>query len=465
LETYQRLNFKIIAATIFSSFLAPFMSSAVNIAVPQMAKQLHLNAIQSNLIVLSFILFSAAFMLPIGKIADSYSRSRLFLLGNILFLLSSIGCMMARDFISLLVFRCIQGGASSFIFATAMPILVSQNPPQFRGRLLGYNTASVYLGISLGPFVSGIIIQKFGYNGIFLLSAIICVISILLILYAFKDIKEQKQNNIFKDYDYIGAILSIIGLNLLMFGASTFSSGIFNKVLFLIGVIFIILLFIFERYAKNPLIDMKLFSKNKPFVFSNLSALINYCATYGAGYMLSLYLQNVRGFSARAAGIVMIIQPIFQIILSIFSGRLSEKKNPSIIATAGMALLSVGLLIYISFGLNTSLYLLYINLIIMGIGFGMFSSPNTNVVMSSVKKEYFSIASSVISEMRLVGQAFSMAIISIVFSIHLKGQNALFNKAGLVVSFKTIFTVFFIMSIVGILTSLVRVEKNQKEGA
>ncbi|MEZ0536658.1 MFS transporter [Caldicellulosiruptoraceae bacterium PP1] len=464
MQINQRLNSKIIIATIFSSFLAPFMSSAVNIAVPKIAKELNLNAIEANFIVLSFILFSAAFMLPIGKIADSFSRSKLFLFGNILFLISSVGCMLSKGFLSLIIFRCIQGASSSFIFATSMPILISHNPPQYRGRLLGYNTAAVYLGISLGPFVGGIIIDSIGYSGIFLFSAIISLISVLLIIIAKKEIIEEEKLISLKDFDIKGSLFAIIGLNLLMYGASTFSYSIINKILFILGILSVVLLIIVEKNVKNPLVDIKIFSNNKPFIFSNLAALINYCATYGAGYMVSLYLQNVKGIDAKAAGIIMIIQPIFQIILSILSGRISEKKNPTIIATLGMILLSIGLLIYVTFTQNTPFYLLYINLIIMGVGFGLFSSPNTNVVMSSVKKEFFSIASSIISEMRLVGQAFSMAIISIVFSIFFKGTKGLFDKIALMNSFKLIFAVFFILSIFGILASLVRVErKNANE--
>ncbi|ADQ05706.1 major facilitator superfamily MFS_1 [Caldicellulosiruptor owensensis OL] len=460
-EEDTKINKKILIATTLSSFLVPFMSSAVNIAAPDIAKSFKLNAEELNLVISIFLIFSAAFILPMGKLSDTFDRTKIFKTGLLLFTLSTLMCALSNTVEILFVFRALQGFFSAFTFVTSMATLIENHSPQIRGRLLGINTAVVYLGTSLGPFLGGVLVKLWGYRSVFLFGfAIGLVGSFVSLFFLQKEVKNTKQAKLLdslKSLDKIGTILSMTGLFLLMYGASTFELGNTSKILFFAGLILMVIFVIVEAKLQNPVLDVKLFVKIPQFGFSNLAALINYSCTFSVSYLLSLYLQLVKALPSQLAGSVLIVQPLSQVITSLISGRASEKIEPRKLATAGMVLTTIGLFVFSLFSSKTSLVLAVANLLVMGIGFGLFSSPNTNVVMSCVPKSLYGTASSTISVMRVVGQAFSMAIVSFVSIMFLKGVRLSHENYFLILkSMKTSFLVFASLSILGIVASYKR---------
>ncbi|WAM31770.1 MFS transporter [Caldicellulosiruptor naganoensis] len=459
--TQQKINKNILIATTTSSFLVPFMSSAVNIAAPDIAKRFNLVAENLNFVITIFLLFSAAFILPMGKLSDTFDRTKIFITGHVSFTLSTLMCAIAPNITFLFIFRALQGFFSAFVFVTSIAILIENHSPKIRGRLLGINTATVYLGTSIGPFLGGILVRLFGFRSIFLFAFLVGFVASLVSLFLLKkEIKVVEHASLaesLKNLDKTGALFSIVGLFLLIYGASTFELGKTPKILFFLGFAFLVLFVVFELSTQNPLLDVKLFVKIPQFGFSNLAALINYSCTFSASYLLSLYLQIVKAIPSQFAGTVLILQPISQVITSLISGRASEKIEPRKLATAGMALTTAGLFIFSLFLSKTNIVFVIINLIIMGVGFGLFSSPNTNVVMSSVPQSLYGAASSTISVMRVMGQAFSMAIVSFIFSLYLKGAKLSHeNYLMILKSMKISFFVFSILSIAGIVASIKR---------
>ncbi|WAM33719.1 MFS transporter [Caldicellulosiruptor morganii] len=457
----QRINKNILIATTTSSFLVPFMSSAINIAAPDIAKKFNLTAENLNLVITIFLLFSAAFILPLGRLSDTFDRAKIFITGLVSFTLSTFMCAIAPNITMLFIFRALQGFFSAFVFVTSIAILIENHPPGIKGRLLGINTATVYLGTSIGPFLGGVLVRLFGFRSIFLFAFTVGFGASLVSLFLLKkEIKSTKTTSLaesFKNLDKIGAAFSIAGLFLLIYGASTFELGRMPKVLFFLGFAILILFVVFELCTQNPLLDVKLFVKIPQFGFSNLAALINYSCTFSAGYLLSLYLQLVKALPSQLAGTILILQPISQVITSLISGRASEKIEPRKLATAGMALTTAGLFVFSLFSEKTNIAIVIVNLIVMGVGFGLFSSPNTNVVMSSVPQSLYGAASSTISVMRVMGQAFSMAVVSFIFSLHLKGARLSHENYFMILkSMKISFFVFSILSIVGIVASIKR---------
>ncbi|ABP66130.1 major facilitator superfamily MFS_1 [Caldicellulosiruptor saccharolyticus DSM 8903] len=457
----QKINKNILIATTTSSFLVPFMSSAINIAAPDIAKKFNLVAENLNLVITIFLLFSAAFILPMGKLSDTFDRTKIFITGLISFTISTLMCAIAPNITVLFIFRALQGFFSAFVFVTSIAILIENHSPKIRGRLLGINTATVYLGTSIGPFLGGILVRLFGFRSIFLFAFLVGFVASFISLFLLKkEIKVQQHTSLaesLKNLDKIGTIFSIVGLFLLIYGASTFELGKTPKMLFFLGGVLLILFVGFELATQNPLLDVKLFVKIPQFGFSNLAALINYSCTFSASYLLSLYLQIVKALPAQVVGSILILQPISQVITSLISGRASEKIEPRKLATAGMVLTTAGLFIFSLFSSKTNIVLVIVNLIIMGIGFGLFSSPNTNVVMSSVPQSLYGAASSTISVMRVMGQAFSMAIVSFIFSLYLKGAKLSHeNYLMILKSMKISFFVFSVLSIVGIVASIKR---------
>lgn len=464
----QRINKNILFATTTSSFLVPFMSSAVNIAAPDIARKFNLVAENLNLVITIFLLFSAAFILPMGKLSDTFDRTKIFITGLISFTISTLMCAIAPNILVLFIFRALQGFFAAFVFVTSIAILIENHLPKIRGRLLGINTATVYLGTSIGPFLGGILVRLFGYKSIFIFSFLVGFVASLVSLFLLKKEIKVRQNTSLseslKNLDKTGTILSIAGLFLLIYGASTFELGKTSKVLFFSGFILLLLFVIFEVYNQNPLLDVKLFVKIPQFGFSNLAALINYSCTFSASYLLSLYLQIVKALPAQLVGSILIVQPISQVITSLISGRASEKIEPWKLATAGMILSTAGLFVFSLFSEKTHIAIVIINLIVMGVGFGLFSSPNTNVVMSCVPPSLYGAASSTISVMRVMGQAFSMAIVSFIFSLYLKGAKLSYENYFMILkSMKISFFVFAALSIVGIVASMKRGNLYTKE--
>jgi MFS family permease len=188
-----------------------------------------------------------------------------------------------------------------------------------------------------------------------------------------------------------------------------------------------------------------------------MAALINYSATNAIGFFVSLYLQYLKGFDAKTAGLVMIAQPVAMMLLSPVAGRLSDKKNPGIIASAGMGVISLGLILLCFISENTHIACLVALLVILGAGFGLFSSPNSNAIMSSVEKKHLGVASGMLGTVRMIGQMMSMGIAMMLLSLYI-GRESITpeNYHGLMSAIKTGFWAFAILSALGVFASLAR---------
>ncbi|SMB99085.1 drug resistance transporter, EmrB/QacA subfamily [Thermanaeromonas toyohensis ToBE] len=448
-------RFALIAATL-ASFLTPFTSSSLNLAIPSIGAEFKADAMSLNWVVSAFLLTSAAFLLPFGRLADLYGRKKIFLAGISGYTLFSLLSALAPNLLLLITFRALQGISSAMIFGTAVAILTSVFPPQERGRVLGINAAAVYTGLTLGPFLGGLLTHQFGWRSIFLATFLVGAITLTL---AGTKLKSEWVGNREEKFDITGSFLSVFSLGALIYGSSTLSSGVAHVVLLFIGIAGISIFVWYERTTPYPLLNLRLFTSNRPFAFSNLAALINYSATFGSGFLLSLYLQLVKGLDPQVAGSVLLIQSLIQVILSPIAGYLSDKMEPRLVASTGMALTSLGLFILAFLGPYSSLIAIITNLILLGTGFGLFSSPNTNAVMSSVPKAYYGIASSTLGTMRLVGQAFSMAVVALIFSFYFKGIPITPETSSLLLTSNHIsFLAFAVLSAAGILPSLARGE-------
>ncbi len=439
--------------TTLSSFITPFMSSSINIALPSIGKEFHSTAIILSWIASSFLLTTAILLLPVGKFTDKYGRIRLFKTGIVVFTLSSFLSSVAVSSFVLIFARIIQAIGASMLFSTAMAILVSAFPLNERGKVLGINTAAVYIGLSSGPFIGGLLTQLFNWRFIFLFSGLLGLIVIVLSFVYYKDDEQEKNEN---PYDIFGAFIYSSVIFLLLFGFSIMPSanGIICTSLGFIGLIYFLN---YELKVTYPILDIVLFKENKTYAFSNLAALINYAATFAVSFLLSFYLQYVKNMNPHKAGLILIIQPITQALLSPIAGKTSDKVEPQKVASLGMMIITVGLFNFVFLGRYTNLYSILIALGLLGFGFALFSSPNTNAIMSSVKKAQYGTAASTVSTMRMVGQMLSMSVVMMMFSIFIgKEKVSSGNIEALLLSIKYIFIVFTVLCFGGIFASLAR---------
>ncbi|MGD0756924.1 MAG: MFS transporter [Bacteroidales bacterium] len=452
---YEEKSFKrsVLLVSAFAAFLTPFLTSAVNLALPSIGKELHANAITLGWVISSFILTSAIFLLPFGRLGDIIGRKKIFSFGILLFTISTFLIIFSRSIISLIILRVFQGFSSAMIFGTSMAILTSVFQPGERGKAIGINITATYLGLSLGPVIGGVLTHYLGWRSIFAFLVPFGIISLILIQ---RKIKTEWAEAIGERFDWQGSVIYGIALASFMWGFSKLPSSL-GWLCITIAVLMAVVFLIFENKVSNPVFDIRLIMRNRVFAFSGIAALINYSATSAIGFFISLYLQYLKALDARTAGLIMISQPIAMTLLSPVAGKLSDKKNPGAIASIGMGITALGLILLCFITDATPDYFIVVLLLLMGIGFGLFSSPNSNAIMSSVEKRYLGVASGVVGTMRMVGQMMSMGIAMMLISLYIGKQTI--NPAtytGLISAMRTGFLIFSILSVLGIFASLAR---------
>jgi len=436
-----------------TSFLTPFMGSSVNIALPSIGKEFLMDAVLLSWVATSCLLSSAIFLVPFGKLADIYGRKKIFLYGILIYAFSSFLSAISTSAIVLIFFRILQGIGSAMTFGIGVAILTSVFPAGERGKVLGINVAAVYLGLSLGPFFGGSLTQHFGWRSIFFVNAFLGFITIILVLWKLKGEWAEARG---EKFDIIGSVMYSISLVAIMYGFSVLPS--ISGLWLALGGVFVLLLFVgWEMKIESPVLDVNLFKKNITFAFSNLAALINYSATFAVGFLLSLYLQYIKALSPQSAGLILTLQPVVMAFFSPFVGELSDKFNPGIIASAGMALTDISLLLFVFLNEKTPLEVIVINLILLGLGLALFSSPNTNAVMSSVERRFYGVASATLGTMRLTGQMLSMGIATLMLAIHTgRAQVTPQTYSLFLASVKATFITFTVLCFFGIFASLAR---------
>jgi len=250
-------------------------------------------------------------------------------------------------------------------------------------------------------------------------------------------------------------------LTLIMFGLSSVSTLSYAKYLVVAGLILFVLFILHELRTQCPIVEVRLFAHNIGYSFSNIAALLNYGSTFALGYLLSIYLQVVMGFDSQISGLILISQPLMMAILSPYAGRLSDRVSPFKLASIGMGLCALGLFSFIFISENYPFPLLIVNLIVVGIGFAFFSSPNTNAVMACVEKQDYGVASSILATMRSIGHSASMAVVT--FIVAKQMGNVTLGEAEprlLIETMHLSFIVFTCVCAAGIFISLKR--KQQK---
>jgi EmrB/QacA subfamily drug resistance transporter len=429
------------------------MSSGLNVALPSISREFGTDAILLSWIVTAFVLAAGVFSVPFGRIADIVGLKKIFLYGMILFTLTSVVALFSSSSIMLIACRAVQGIGAAMIAVNSMALVTAVYPAVERGRVLGINIACVYAGSSMGPFVGGILTEHFGWRSIFVINVPVGLAVILLILWKVKGewaaCKGEK-------FDYLGSIVFALAFTVVMYGFSILPEYL-GGILIAAGLFGLFIFMKLESKMASPVLNMGIFRDNRPFVFSNLAALISYAAIFSVSFLVSLYLQDIKGLTPEAAGLVLVSQPVMQAALSPFTGRLSDKIEPRIVASAGMGLIFFCLLFFSFLSAGTPLPEIIATLVVLGIGFALFSSPNTNAVMSSVAPKYFGVASAVMSTVRSVGQMLSMGITIIVMALVI-GRVAITPEhySDFLTSTNVAFAIFSGLCLLGVLASLVR---------
>ena len=433
-------------AVLITSFFGPFMGSSINLAIPDMAKEFGVLPSSLTWFISAYLLGSIAVLVPMGKLADIVGRKKIYTYGLCLFIVMTIGAGLSASLEMLIIFSFLQGIASAMIFSTGMTLLVAVNKVTERGRAIGYSAAATYIGLSLGPFLGGIITHFWGWRSIFAIIALGLGLSLVAIRRVTSEWYGAKEK-----FDLKGSIAYCLASTGVLYGCSGYTESVWGPYFLYAGILFFVLFIRMQNIIANPILNINLFRENLIFAMSNLAAMINYSATFAISFVLSLYLQVVRGFDAPTAGMIILIQPVLMALFSPLAGSLSDKIEPRLVATGGMILNTVGLVILFFITETTEISYVAMALVVIGLGFALFSSPNNNAIMGAVGEKDHGVAASVLSAMRLFGQGFSMAMVNLFLSLFIKLESD--YHSALMLGFKNIFFVFSILSFIGVFVS------------
>lgn len=454
-------KFKLLFMFGVCSFLPTFIGRSIDLSLPSIGKEFGMTIISLSWIITAYILTTAVLVVPFGRLADVVGRKKIFILGTIFFTITTILCSLACSGIFLITARILQGAASAMIFGTATALLVAIFPPRERGKAIGISVSGVYLGGTLGPSIGGIMTQYLGWRSLFFLTTILSVIVVILALVYLNDESTESHG---EPFDFVGSILYALSTVVLLYG-TTVLPALTGYFIMLTGIILFIVFCIVEDYIKHPVFDINLLLKNKAFAMANLAALLNFSAAFAVMFLMSLFLQYIKGMDPKTAGLIILAGPTTMFIGSPLAGMLSDKIDPRIVASIGMALTSAALLaMSLIMNANTPLYLIMGLLFIFGAGISLFASPNTNAAMSSVAKRHLGVAASIINSMRLFGQTISMGITMLVLSLFVgKVEISRLVYPQLMSSIRVTYLILGLLCLIGIFASMARGRRQEEE--
>lgn len=443
----------VLAVAAVTTFMFPFMISAVNIALPVIQAEFAVDAVLLGWLANVYLLATGVALVPVGKIADIRGRRKIFMIGILVFTVTTAATAIAPSVFWIILFRALQGVGAAMTMTTGIAIISAVFPPSERGKAIGITVSSVYLGLSVGPFAGGLLTGAFGWRSIFLINVPIGMAALLL---AALKIREEWADAAGERLDVLGSLLYGVSLVCLMYGLSVLPAPL-GIGLLAGGSVGMALFVRHELRTASPVFEVRLFSRNRTFAYSSLAALINYAATFAVAFLLSLYLQYIKGLSPEGAGTILICQPAVMAIFSPAAGRLSDRIEPAVIASTGMGLTAVGLGALAFLTPETGIPYIVVSLVVLGIGFALFSSPNMNAIMGSVERRYYGIASGTVATMRLIGQMLSMTLATLAFSFFIgNAQIAPPLYPQFLKSVTLCFTAFSGLCAVGIYFSLAR---------
>jgi EmrB/QacA subfamily drug resistance transporter len=456
--------------TSIGAFMTPLDSTIVSVSLPSIADGLRMSFESAIWVPTAYLVALTVLLLSMGRLSDTKGRKPIFVAGFAIFSAASFLCGNASSGLELLVFRAIQGAGAAFIGATSAAIITDTFPSKERGKALGINTMSVYIGLSVGPSLGGFLTYVYGWRSIFYVNVPIGALVIALALTKLKDAKPLGRG---ERFDALGALTFSAGLVALLAGL-TLGEGLGWRALLvgglmaLGGILIVCFLFIEKRRGSDAMLDLSLFTGNRLFAAANLSALLNYTSYFGVSFFISFYLQSVMGYNSLQAGFVLLAMPLSMAALSPISGWFSDRLGSRGLSSLGMAIITAGLLMMSTLGLSSSLAQIAVGLLVIGIGMGLFSSPNTSAVMGSVERGRLGVASGTLATMRFSGQSLSLALMgAVVATVASSGLLASLlmgvavpqlNVAGeaFVEGMRRAFEISAAIAAVGVLTSLQR---------
>lgn len=436
------------------TFMSALDGSVVNTLLPVLSHALQTSIAGIEWVTTIYLLVISGLLLSIGRAGDLFGHKRLFLAGFALFVLGSALCGLANSAHTLVAMRVIQALGAAMLMATSPAILTRSFPSRQRGRALGAQGTFTYLGLTVGPSLGGWLAQAFGWRSVFYINVPVGIGAIALAMRSIGDDHVAKAE---ERFDFLGATVFTAGLVALMIAlnqghawgwASPLTLGV------LLGGLVLLAAFIqVERTRPAPMLDLSLFG-SRTFSASAASALLNYACVYAVTFVLPFLLIQGRGLGTAQAGLVLTAQPIVMAVVAPISGTLSDRIGSRGLATAGMVLLAAGLVALALLTAHGSLHAIAGALALVGLGVGIFVSPNNSALMGAAPPFRQGVASGVLATSRNVGMVLGVGFAAAIFTT--VAAHAASPGEGLVAGIRTSLLAAAGVAMVGALTSAVR---------
>ena len=406
-EIYNR-KWYVMAAVSMSTFLSTIDGSIVNVALPTLVDELDTVFAVAQWVVLAYLLTQTTLMPSIGRLGDMLGMKRIYTGGIVLFTAASVLCAFSPSVYWLIGFRLVQAVGSVMMLGLGMAIVTEAFPPQERGKAIGLNGTFVSIGIVLGPTLGGLILSAASWRWIFLVNLPIGLLGAFL---AWRYVPDKRPSGS-QRFDFAGAMLLFISLLALLLALTMGQQLGFGDsrilALFAAALIFLVIFIWVEWHHEQPMIDLSLF-RNRQFSLSLLIGGLVFVALAGT-MLLPFYLQNMRGFSLQQVGLMMAMIPVFLGVAAPLSGIASDKYGTRRIASLGLLIVVAGYWVMGGFDLTTTLLVFAVGTVPIGIGVGIFQSPNNSAVMGSVPSEHLGVASGLLGLSRTLGQTMGIAL-------------------------------------------------------
>lgn len=411
---FQRKRAVLLAVAI-GTFMSALDASIVNMVLPNIGNYFHASLSTIEWTIMSYLLVISSLLLTYGRLGDMYGHKKIYITGFIIFMAGSLLCGLASSVPLLIIFRGIQGIGAGMQMAMGPAIVTDTVSPNERGKGLSVIAVSVAVALTTGPVVGGFLTTALGWQSIFFINIPIGIIGIFL---AQKSIPYNQKRQA-QPFDFIGAALIFITLVCILLSLNLIAHyGLKNPVLlflFLTGVLFMIGFVFWENHTRYPMFDIGLF-QNRLFTMSNISALLNFMAQYTVILLIPFYLQKIRGLSPEQAGILYLPMPLMMMMVAPVSGSFSDRMDSRYISSAGMAFMSVGMWLLSELKSDSPYIFIITGLLIVGLGIGLFQTPNNSAIMGAVPDSKRGIASGMLATMRNIGMVLGVAISGTLFT-------------------------------------------------
>ncbi len=400
----------ILLAVGIGTFMSALDGSVANTILPIIRQDFNSTVSAVEWAVIVYLVVVSGLLLSFGRLGDLIGHKPIYLAGYGLFVSGSILCGLAQNPTILSVFRGLQAIGGAMLMSNSPAILTQTFPPQQRGRVLGLQGTMTYLGLMTGPALGGFLAQVFSWRLVFFINVPVGLAGLTLSALFISSIRSDIQK---ERFDIPGSLLFLFGLSTLMLALNEGSSwgwlSLLTISLLAVSIAGMIGFVYLELRTVEPMLDMSLF-KDRLFSSGAGAAVLNYMAMYSITFLLPFYLIQGRGFSPAAAGLILTAQPLMMAIITPISGTLSDKIGTRLPATLGMAILAIGTFMLAWINGNSSSFYLAVSLAIVGIGVGMFVSPNNSAIMGSAPRRRQGIAAGVLATARNVGMVLGVGL-------------------------------------------------------